>query len=73
MESAWHGDLDGLLRNLYKHEYVYECVVLKTCNRVEIYVVSPRAAVYFSLLQKKWELPPILLTFTGMTSPWNTC
>lgn len=42
MESAWHGDLDGLLHNLYNHEYVYECVVLKTCNRVEIYVVSPK-------------------------------
>jgi glutamyl-tRNA reductase len=44
MESAWHGDLEGVLKKLYAHELVYECVVLKTCNRVEIYVVSPKGS-----------------------------
>lgn len=44
MERAWHGDLGGLLTRLYSHELVYECVVLKTCNRVEIYVVSPKGS-----------------------------
>ena len=44
MESAWHGDLEGVLQKLYAHELVYECAVLKTCNRVEIYVVSPKGS-----------------------------
>ena len=49
MESAWHGDLDGMLHHLYNHDYVHECFVLKTCNRVEIYVVSPKSSsVLFS-------------------------
>ena len=53
MESAWHGDLDGLLHNLYRHEFVHECVVLKTCNRVEIYVVSPKSnSVLFSFAKE---------------------
>lgn len=52
MESAWHGDLDGLLHNLYNHEYVHECVVLKTCNRVEIYVVSPSSSILFSFAKE---------------------
>lgn len=53
MESAWHGDLDGLLHSLYKHEFVHECVVLKTCNRVEIYVVSPKSnSVLFSFAKE---------------------
>ncbi len=52
MESAWHGDLDGLLHNLYNHEYIHECVVLKTCNRVEIYVVSPSSSILFSFAKE---------------------
>ncbi|MCG7850995.1 MAG: glutamyl-tRNA reductase [Methanosarcinaceae archaeon] len=44
MESAWHGDLEDVLKKLYAHELVYECAVLKTCNRVEIYVVSPKGS-----------------------------
>lgn len=42
IERAWHGDLEKLLNRIYTHELVEECAVLKTCNRVEIYVVSPR-------------------------------
>jgi glutamyl-tRNA reductase len=44
MEDVWGGDLEALLRQLYSHELVYECAVLKTCNRVEIYVVSPKGS-----------------------------
>jgi glutamyl-tRNA reductase len=53
MEAAWHGDLDGLLHNLYRHEFVHECAVLKTCNRVEIYVVSPKSSsILFSFAKE---------------------
>ncbi len=44
MESAWHGGLDQLLMRLKSHELVEECAVLKTCNRVEVYVVSPKGS-----------------------------
>ncbi len=42
MESAWHGGIDQLLVRLKSHELVEECAVLKTCNRVEVYVVSQK-------------------------------
>lgn len=44
MEKAWHGDIEYVLKSLYSHEHVHECAVLKTCNRVEVYVVSPKAS-----------------------------
>ncbi len=44
MESAWHGGIDRLLVRLKQHELVEECAVLKTCNRVEVYVVSPKGS-----------------------------
>lgn len=44
MESAWHGGIDQLLLRLKSHELVEECAVLKTCNRVEVYVVSPKGS-----------------------------
>jgi len=53
MENAWHGDLEGVLRHLYSHDLIYECAVLKTCNRVEIYVVSPKgSSVLFNFAKK---------------------
>lgn len=44
MEHAWHGGIDQLLVRLKSHELVQECAVLKTCNRVEVYVVSPKGS-----------------------------
>jgi glutamyl-tRNA reductase len=44
MENAWHGGIDNLLMHLKAHELVQECAVLKTCNRVEVYVVSPKGS-----------------------------
>jgi len=44
MEGAWHGGIDQLLIHLKSHELVEECAVLKTCNRVEVYVVSPKGS-----------------------------
>lgn len=42
MEEAWDGDLENLLTQLHSNELVQECAVLKTCNRVEMYIVSPK-------------------------------
>lgn len=44
MEDSWHGDIELVLSQLYSNELVYECAVLKTCNRVEIYVVSSKGS-----------------------------
>jgi len=65
MESAWHGDLDGLLHNLYNREYVYECVVLKTCNRVEIYVVSPKSSSVLFSFAKEMGASTHIIDFYG--------
>ena len=65
MESAWHGDLDGLLHNLYHQEYVYECVVLKTCNRVEIYVVSPKSSSILFSFAKEMGASTHIIDFYG--------
>jgi glutamyl-tRNA reductase len=65
MESAWHGDLDGLLHKLYNHEYVYECVVLKTCNRVEIYAVSPRGSSVLFSFAKEMGASTHIIDFYG--------
>ena len=62
MESAWHGGIDQLLLRLKSHELVEECAVLKTCNRVEVYVVSPKGS-------------KVLLDFAKhmKVSSWNLC
>jgi glutamyl-tRNA reductase len=65
MESAWHGDLDGLLDHLSNHEYVYECVVLKTCNRVEIYVVSPKSSSVLFSFAKEMGASTHIIDFYG--------
>lgn len=65
MESAFHGDLEGLLHKLYSHEYVYECVVLKTCNRVEIYVVSPKSSSVLFSFAKEMGASTHIVEFYG--------
>lgn len=53
IEGAWHGTVEALLHVLHSHELVQECVVLMTCNRVEVYVVSPKGSkVLFEYMQK---------------------
>ncbi|NLI61791.1 MAG: glutamyl-tRNA reductase [Methanosarcinaceae archaeon] len=44
MESAWSEGTDALLEKLYSNDDVYECVILKTCNRAEIYIVSEKGS-----------------------------
>jgi glutamyl-tRNA reductase len=54
-----------MLHNLYKHEFVHECVVLKTCNRVEIYVVSPKSSSVLFSFAKKMGASTHIIEFYG--------
>ncbi|MDD2439695.1 MAG: glutamyl-tRNA reductase [Methanosarcinaceae archaeon] len=55
MECLWHGgDLESLLQYLYSKESVDECIIMKTCNRAEFYVLSPRgSSVLFNFAKEK--------------------
>lgn len=44
MECAWPLTTEEMLEKLSESEFVYECVILKTCNRAEIYVVSEKGS-----------------------------
>jgi len=50
IERAWHGDVSSLNRLIASNELVSECVALKTCNRVEVYIVSPDGRKVFDEL-----------------------
>ncbi len=63
IEKAWHGDVETLLRWVGSHELVDECAVLKTCNRVEIYVVSPRGEKVLFELAKKARVSSRIIDF----------
>jgi len=63
IERAWHGDVETLLKWVSSHELVEECAVLKTCNRVEIYVVSPRGEKVLFELAKKARISSRIIDF----------
>ncbi|MFQ6063028.1 MAG: glutamyl-tRNA reductase [Methanosarcinales archaeon] len=63
MERSWHGDLEKVLKKLYSHELVYECAILKTCNRVEIYVVSPKGSKMLIDFAKEMGVPDKIVDF----------
>ncbi|MCL2141623.1 MAG: glutamyl-tRNA reductase [Methanimicrococcus sp.] len=44
MEDAWPATTEEMLEKLISDGMVYECVILKTCNRAEIYVVSEKGS-----------------------------
>lgn len=44
MECAWPLSTEELLEKLSGSESVSECVILKTCNRAEVYVVSEKGS-----------------------------
>ena len=53
MEEVWEGDLENMLRDIYANELVHECAVLKTCNRIEMYVVSNKSSSVMLQFAKK--------------------
>lgn len=63
IENAWHGDVDALLAWLASNKLVEECAVLKTCNRVEIYVVSPRGEKVLFEIAKKARVSSRIIDF----------
>ncbi len=63
MESAWHGGIDQLLIRLKSHELVEECAVLKTCNRVEVYVVSPKGSKVLLEFAKRMKVSSRIIDF----------
>jgi len=63
IEEAWEGDIEKMLGDLHSIDLVCECVVLKTCNRVEIYVVSPRGSTVLFQFAKKMGLSSNIVDF----------
>ncbi len=63
MENAWHGGIDHLLMHLKAHELVEECAVLKTCNRVEVYVVSPKGSKVLFEFAKHMKVSSRIIDF----------
>ena len=63
IERAWHGDLEALLKWISSSDLVEESAVLKTCNRVEIYVVSPRGEKVLFELAKKARISSRIIDF----------
>src|SRR5665648_1024385 len=63
IEKSWHGDLGNLLKHMYMHELVDECAVLKTCNRVELYVVSPKGSKVLFDFAKKMKVSSEIVEF----------
>ncbi len=63
IEKAWHGDVETILRWVGSQDRVEECAVLKTCNRVEIYVVSARGEKVLFDLAKKARVSSRIIDF----------
>lgn len=63
METAWHGGVDQLLMRLKSHPLVEECAVLKTCNRVEVYVVSPKGSKVLLEFAKHMKVSSRIIDF----------
>ncbi len=63
MAHAWHGGIEELLVQLISHDLVEECAVLKTCNRVEIYVVSPKGSKVLLAFAKEMNVSSRIVDF----------
>ena len=63
IERAWHGDVETILKWVGSQDRVEECAVLKTCNRVEIYVVAPRGEKVLFDLAKKARVSSRIIDF----------
>jgi len=68
IERAWHGDVETILKWVGSQERVEECAVLKTCNRVEIYIVSQRGEKVLFDLAKKARVSSRIIDFMIMTN-----
>lgn len=60
---AWHGGVEKILEKLIALEQVEECAVLSTCNRVEVYVVSPKGSKILFNFAKHMNVPGRIVDF----------
>ena len=63
IETAWHGNIGRMTHKMLESELVSECVILKTCNRVEVYVVSPKGSKVLYNFAKKMNVPDRIIDF----------
>ena len=63
IERAWHGDVETILKWVMSQDRVEDCAVLKTCNRVEVYVVAPRGEKVLFDLAKKARVSSRIIDF----------
>ena len=63
IETAWHGNIDIMTHKMLENELVFECVILKTCNRVEVYVVSPKGSKVLFNFARKMNVPERIIDF----------
>ncbi|MDY6964901.1 MAG: glutamyl-tRNA reductase [Halobacteriota archaeon] len=63
IETAWHGNISRMTHRMLENDLVLECVILKTCNRVEVYVVSPKGSKVLYNFAKKMNVPDRIIDF----------
>ncbi len=63
IEKAWHGGISKMTHKIMENELVFECVILKTCNRVEVYVVSPKGSKVLYNFAKRMNVPGRIIDF----------
>ncbi|HIH44161.1 MAG TPA: glutamyl-tRNA reductase [Candidatus Methanoperedenaceae archaeon] len=61
--KAWHGGVESILQMLYSSPLVEECAILMTCNRVEVYVVSPKGSKVLLNFAAHMRVPARIIDF----------
>ena len=57
LQKAWHGDLKSLIDRVLSHPNITECVMLHTCNRVEVYVCGSNTIETLKEFMKEMGVP----------------
>lgn len=63
IEKAWHGDVQALLQKIYSVKGISECFVIQTCNRVELYIVSPEGEAILRRIAEQMHVPDRIVVF----------
>ncbi len=66
IEKAWHGDCCRIISQVLSNPNIYECALLFTCNRVEVYVVGNDTVEFLKDFAEYMGVPErILDVYTG--------
>ncbi len=57
IQKAWHGDYKSLIDKVLSFPNIYECAILLTCNRVEVYVVGKKTVETLKEFACKMRVP----------------